>query len=330
MRIRLGRPGAIALAAGLACCGCAADSAPELDKHDWSATPVPPKPEPAPAKLIESGHAPINGLQLWYEVYGPAGSPGLTGPQPAGPHSEAAAPVPLVLLHGGGSDIDVTFGRIIPFLAAHRRVIGVDEQGHGRSSDRDGPVTFETSADDVAALLRHLGIEQADLFGFSNGASVALQVALRHPELVRRLVFASSMTKHEGARREFWQFIANADFSLMPQPLKDAYLRNNPDPAALRRMHDKDLARMQSFPDLPDGELRLVRARTLILFGDRDLVRPEHGLELVELIPDARLLILPGGHGDWLGELVTASPQQQHGRGPELTAGLVEEFLDAP
>src|SRR6187551_1510971 len=123
-------------------------------------------PPEAPSKPFQSGRAPVNGIEMHYEIYGPPASP--TSP----------THVPLVLLHGGGSDIDVTFGRIIPFLARDRRVIGIDEQGHGRTSDRDAPVAFETSADDVAALLRHLGVEQADLFGFSNGASVALQVAL--------------------------------------------------------------------------------------------------------------------------------------------------------
>src|SRR5690606_27277363 len=102
------------------------------------------------------GHyADINGLHMYYELHGKTSG------------------VPLVLLHGGGSTIEVTFGRILPHLAKHRRIIAIEEQGHGRTSDRDAPVRFETSADDVAALLKHLNIEQADLFGFSNGASVA-------------------------------------------------------------------------------------------------------------------------------------------------------------
>src|SRR5438874_12424358 len=92
--------------------------------------------------------------------------------------------VPLVLLHGGGSTIEVTFSRVLPIFAGSRRVIAVEEQGHGRTTDRDQPVTFESSAEDVAALLRHLRVNQADVFGFSNGASVALQVAIRHPQLV--------------------------------------------------------------------------------------------------------------------------------------------------
>jgi pimeloyl-ACP methyl ester carboxylesterase len=260
------------------------------------------------APVVERGHAPVRGISLYYEEHGREGG------------------VPLVLLHGGGSTIEVTWVRILPFLAASRRVIAVEEQGHGRSGDRDGPVTFEGSADDVAALLRHLGVERADLFGFSNGASVALQVAIRHPVLVRRLVFASAFTRRDGARPELWEFIAKADFSNMPQPLKDAFLRINPDEQKLRAMHDKDAARMRAFSDVPDGALRAVAAPTLILLGDRDVVRPEHAVELARLLPDARLSILPGGHGDYLGELLAT---QRETRYPELTAGIVAEFLDA-
>lgn len=257
---------------------------------------------------LESGHAPVNGIEMYYEVHGRKDG------------------VPLVLLHGGGSTIDVTFSKVLPIFAGSRRVIAVEEQGHGRTTDRDQPVTFEGSADDVAALLRHLKVDKADLFGFSNGASVALQVAIRHPQLVRKLVFASSMTQRDGAHPQLWEFMKQADFSNMPQPLKDAFLRVNPDERKLRTMHDKDAARMQSFKDVPDDLVRTVRVPTLIVLGDQDIVKPEHAVELTRLISGARLLILPGGHGDYLGEAVMTQKETRH---PELTARLIEEFLDA-
>ena len=252
--------------------------------------------------------APIRGIDIYYEVRGRTDG------------------VPLILLHGGGSTIDSTWGRVLPLFAAHRKVIAVEEQAHGRTSDRDAPVTFESSADDVAALLQHLKVERADLMGFSNGASVALEVAIRHPELVRRLVFASSMTKRSGAQPQFWEFIQRATFEDMPQALKDAFLRVNPDPAKLRNMHDKDLARMRSFQDVPDAQVAAIRAPTLIVLGDHDVVRPEHAFELTKMIPGSRLLILPGGHGDYLGE-ADATPAGSPW--PALTAQLVEAFLDA-
>lgn len=255
---------------------------------------------------FESGRAAVNGIEIYYELHGRKDG------------------VPLVLLHGGGSTIDVTFGRVIPFLAESRRVLAVEEQGHGRTTDRDAPVAFETSADDVAALLRHLKIEQADFWGFSNGASVALQVAIRHPQLVRKLVFASSMTKRAGALPQFWEYMKQADFSNMPQPLKDAFLRVNPDGEKLKTMHDKDAARMRNFEDVPDSALRSVKAATLIVLGDHDIVTVEHGVELSRSIPGARLLVLPGGHGDYLGEAVMTQRESGY---PELTARLVLEFL---
>ena len=277
-------------------------------------TPHRPPEAPSAADAVQlhpaqadSGHAPVNGISMYYEAYGPAGG------------------IPLVLLHGGGSTIDVTFGRVLPFLARTRRVIALEEQGHGRTTDRDAPVRFDTSADDVAALLHHLGVAQADLFGFSNGASVALEVAIRHPGLVRKLVFASSFTKRDGAVPEFWGFMKDADFSSMPQPLKDAFLRVNPDTAQLRRMHDKDARRMQAFEDIPDDRIRAVRAPTLVVLGDRDIVRAEHAVALTRLLPDARLLVLPGGHGDYLGEAVMT---RRETRLPEITAGLIDTFLN--
>src|SRR4029453_19095510 len=109
------------------------------------------------AEQGRGGYANVNGIRMYYETYGPERG------------------VPLVLLHGGGSTIDVTFGRILPFLARTRRVIAIEEQAHGRTSDRNAPLRFETSADDVAAVLKQLQIGQADVFGFSNGASVAIQ-----------------------------------------------------------------------------------------------------------------------------------------------------------
>jgi pimeloyl-ACP methyl ester carboxylesterase len=118
-----------------------------------------------------------------------------------------------------------------------------------------------------------------------------------------------------------------ADFSNMPQPLKDAFLRVNPDAQRLRTMHDKDAARMQSFKDVTDDAVRSLRAPTLIVLGDRDIVKPEHAVELTRLISGARLLILPGGHGDYLGEAVMTQTDTGF---PDVTARLIEEFLDSP
>lgn len=257
---------------------------------------------------VQSGFAPVNDIRMYYEVHGRSDG------------------IPLLLLHGGGSTIESTFGRVLPFLCRDRRVIAVEEQAHGRTSDRNQPVSFETSADDVDALLKYLNVNSADILGFSNGASVALQVAIRHPERVRKLIFASSFTRRSGARPEFWSFIEKADFSDMPQPLKDAFLKVNPDVAKLRVMHDKDLARMHAFTDVPDDAVRAVRSPTLVIVGDRDVAPPEHAIELARLFPGAQLLVLPGGHGEYLGEVTFPLVDSGY---PEVTTRLVARFLDA-
>src|SRR3954453_14950013 len=121
---------------------------------------------------MSSGYAPVNGLQLYYEIHG----------------TPRADRTPLVLIHGGGSTIESNWSRILPLLAKSRRVIAIEEQGHGHTKAIDRPFTFENSADDVAALLNHLKIDKADIMGFSNGGNIALRVGLRHPDKVNRLV----------------------------------------------------------------------------------------------------------------------------------------------
>jgi len=259
--------------------------------------------------MRENGRIAVNGIDIYYEVHGRADG------------------VPLVLLHGGGSTIESTFSRLLPVLATRHRVIAMEEQGHGRTSDSDRPIAFESSADDVAGLVRQLGFEQVDVVGFSNGGTVGLQVAIRHPRLVRKLVIASALTRRDGADPGLWDFMAHADISNMPQPLKDAFLRVTPDEHRLKVMHDKDAQRMRDFKDIGDDLVRSIRAAVLVVVGDRDVVRVEHALDLSRQIPEARLLVLPSGHGDYLGE-VTAAPQAT--RYPELTAGLIEEFLAMP
>jgi pimeloyl-ACP methyl ester carboxylesterase len=152
-----------------------------------------------------------------------------------------------------------------------------------------------------------------------------MQVAIRHPALVRKLVFASSMTKRSGAAPQFWAAITGAMFGDMPQPLKDAFLKVNPDLRKLRTMHDKDLERMRHFAEISDDDVRKVNAPTLIVLGDRDIPTLEHAVELTHLLPSSHLVVLPGGHGGYLGEQLAA---QQPSREPSWTVGLIEDFLD--
>lgn len=280
------------LAACVAIVGCAGQTPPAAS---------------ARADSVERAYAQVNGIRLYYEVHG------------------SAAGVPLVLLPGGGSTIETTYGRVLPYFAQHRRVIALDEQNHGRSGHRSIPERFTDSADDVAGLLEHLNVAQADVMGFSNGASVAMQLAIRHPARVRKLVFAASMTKKSGASAQFWEAMRNSRFADMPQPLKDGFLAVNDDPALLHDMYEKDVERMQNFVETSDEQVRSVNAPTLVLSGDRDVGTAEHAVELTRLLQHARLIILPGTHGEFLGELLTGNTRFEY---PELSARLIEGFLD--
>ena len=260
---------------------------------------------------LKSGYAPVNGLQLYYEIHG----------------TNQVNEKPLVLIHGGGSTIGTTFGRVLPSLAMKRQIIAVELQGHGHTADIDRPFTFEQDADDVAALLKHLNIESSDLFGFSNGGNTAMQIVIRHPELVNKLIVASSFFKREGMYPWFWDFMKNASIDNMPQGLKDAYLKINPDLQGLLAMHNKDAERMQEFKDWSDEDIKSIKAQTLIMVGDQDVVQPEHAVEMYRLIPNSRLVILPGKHGEYIGEIITAD---KNSKLPGITVSVVEEFLDEP
>jgi pimeloyl-ACP methyl ester carboxylesterase len=275
-----------------------------------------------PGDSRKTGYVPVNGLRMYYEVHGQA----------------ARGEPPLVLLHGGGSTIDTTFGRILPLLSKTRRVIAFEQQGHGHTADiADRPFTFEQSADDTVGLLDQLGIERADLFGFSNGGSIALQVAIRHPERVRKLVVASAIFKRDGMDPQFWEFMKRSTLNDMPEALKAAYRSAAPHPEQLQLFHDKSVKRMLEFKDWPPEAMRSITARTLVLNGDHDVVRPEHAVEMFRLIPRARLAVLPGAHGEFIGEATAVKMEDSRISAsrpspsvlPELTVKMIEEFLDA-
>lgn len=262
-----------------------------------------PRTEPRPPR---SGYARVNGLRMYYELHGTGGTP-------------------LVLIHGGGSTIGTNFGRVLPMLARTRRVIAVEVQAHGRTLDIDRPFTFEQDADDVAALLDSLRVPKADILGFSNGGTTALQLAIRHPAKVNRLVIASSNYRRDGMVDGFWDAMQKGTYADMPQPYKDAYLKLNPSQAGVHALYERDSKRMLAFKDIPDESIRAIQPPTLVVDGDRDVVRVDHALALSKLLPHARLAILPGTHGEYLGEIM--SPKVSDRR-VGMFADLVVEFLD--
>jgi pimeloyl-ACP methyl ester carboxylesterase len=253
-----------------------------------------------------SGYAPVNGLKMYYEMYG-------TG-------------TPLVLIHGGGSTIQTTFGRVLHHFAKTHKVIAVEMQAHGHTADIDRPLSFQQDADDIAELLKQLNIDKADIFGFSNGASTTLQFAIRHPGMTNKIIVASTFYKKAGAPDWFWDMMSNATFEAMPQPYKDEYLKINADTNALHRMYERDVARMQSFPDISEAQMKLIKAPAFIIIGDKDVTTPEHAAEMHRLISNSRLAIIPGGHGDYIGEMTTA----QDSILIAATVSLINKFLSEP
>ena len=251
------------------------------------------------------GYAPVNGLQMYYEVHGAGGGR------------------PLVLLHGNLSTIGVDFGGIIPSLARTRQVIGVEQQAHGHTADIDRPLRIRHWVEDTAALLGHLGIGQADLFGYSSGSAVALQLALDHPELVGRLVLASFSYRLDGLHPGLMDNIGELQPEhLAGTPFEQDYARVAPNPGDWPRLIEKIKDMETELPQWTADDIRGAAAPTMLLYGDADIVRPEHMAELFRLrgggvagdlagLPPARLAVLPGTthvtlvqRTDWLTAMV--------------------------
>lgn len=249
----------------------------------------------------------INGLDMYYEDHGQGR--------------------PLVLLHGGGSTAQTSFGAVIPIFARTHRVIAPEQQAHGHSGDRPTPLSFEQMADDTATLLEQLGIHDADVLGFSNGGVVAMQLAIRHPALVHRLVLCSSFRVHEDLPDALWAGMEHATMADMPPPLRDAQIASAPDPTQVQVRFEKQVELMRHFQDLPDSALRAITVPALVMVGDADVMAPETAIQLAHLLPHAELAVMPGsGHGTYLGAAEGAKPGSPL---PAIGATMIEAFLQA-
>lgn len=213
---------------------------------------------------------------------------------------------PIVLIHGGLGGI-VEFHTLIPRLAATQQVIAVELQGHGHTADIDRPLSFEQLADDIAALIAHLGYEKADILGYSLGSSVALQTAIRHPNVVNRLTLISPAFRRSGIHPEFRSGMEalnpEAAQAMLETPMYQFYASAAPRPDDWPVLVGKvgDLMRIDY--DWTDG-VQTITAPTLIVVGDADFVPPAHAVELFGLLggavaggfadaPNAQLAVLP-------------------------------------
>src|SRR5215211_5650703 len=268
------------------------------------ATPVPV------GESIETGYAPVNGLKMYYEIQGSGGTP-------------------LVLLHGAFGTVDM-FGPLRSALAESRTVIAVELQGHGRTADIDRPFTYPQFADDVAALLQYLDIEQADFFGYSMGGYTAQQVAIRHPELVRKLVIASASFNKEGVYPEIWEGIASLTPELFEgSPPQTEYARLAPNPEDWPTLIEKVKELEREFVGWPAEDIAAIESPTLLIMGDADIVRLDHAAEMIHLLGGG----VPGDFGDLPSDQLAVLPGTNH-VGVMLRTDwllpMITQFLDAP
>jgi pimeloyl-ACP methyl ester carboxylesterase len=250
-----------------------------------------------------TGYAPVNGLRMWYEIHGEGR--------------------PLVLLHGNLSTIGVDFGGIIPSLAEGRQVIGVEQQAHGHTADIDRPLRIQTWADDTAALLGHLGIGRADFFGYSSGSSVALQLAIEQPQVVGKLVLASSSYRLDGLHPGLMDNLQELKPEhLAGTPFEQDYAKVAPSPGDWPKLIEKIIQMDADLPEWTADDIRDIAAPTMLVIGDSDIVQPEHAVEMFRLLgggvigdlaglPRSRLAVLPGTthvtlvqRADWLASMV--------------------------
>jgi pimeloyl-ACP methyl ester carboxylesterase len=261
-------------------------------------------------------YADINGLKMFYEIRG-ASDPGK---------------VPLVLLHGAISATGTSFGRLPDLLAQTRQVIAVEQQGHGRTADIDRPLSVQAMADDTLALLASLGIGQADLFGYSLGAGIALNIITRHPTAVRKAVLASVTYDKTGLHPEMFGGPgpgepADAPGHDLQAPFEQEYQALAPDPGHWPAL----LAKVQAMelPEITPRAIAAIEVPVLLIIGDSDIVTPEHAVAMFRLLgggvlgdlapmPRSQLAVLPG-----------TSHIGVTGRADVLKT-IIPPFLDAP
>jgi pimeloyl-ACP methyl ester carboxylesterase len=259
-----------------------------------------------PGAPVVSGYVPVNGLEMYYEIHGSG--------------------QPLVLLHGNLSTIGTTFGKVLPTLSTTRRVIAVEQQGHGHTADIDRPFSIGQWAHDTTALLRHLEIEQADFFGYSSGGAVALEIALHSPALVRKLVWAGGTSyRRDGLYSE----LLTSGEAMKPEdldgsPFQQAYASVAPHPENWHRLVAKIADLDRATDGWPSEVISGLKPPTLLIIGDSDIVRPEHVVEMFRLLgggvvsdlvglPRSQLAVLPGtthvtlvDRAEWLSSMTLA------------------------
>jgi pimeloyl-ACP methyl ester carboxylesterase len=222
---------------------------------------------------------------------------------------------PVILLHGGMCTAE-TFDAQASGLAGRHRVYVPERRGHGRTPDVEGPITYENMADDTIAFMEAVGLESAHLVGWSDGALVGLLVAMRRPELVRKLVLIGQYLNLDGAREDGLALMQSFTAATFPPMFRDMYGAVSPDgPEHFDTVFDKLAPLWRSDPGIALADLAGITTPTLVLAGDDDVVTVEHAAAVARALPDAQLAIVPGTSH--------ALPMEK----PELVNRLVLDFL---
>ncbi|HET9496359.1 MAG TPA: alpha/beta hydrolase, partial [Chloroflexia bacterium] len=214
---------------------------------------------------------------------------------------------PLVLLHGGMSATGTSFGLLLPGLAKNRKVISIEQQAHGHTADIDRPLRFPQMADDTAAMLRYLNVDQADVLGYSVGAGIALQIAIHRPEMVRKLVFISLYYKESGAQPGQNEGMDDMKPEhLHGTPFYDEYMSIAPRPEDFPVLLERVKEMNANVQDWPAEALRGIKSHVLTIIADADIVQAEHAVEMFRLFgggapdytdtPRSQLAIIPGAN----------------------------------
>ncbi len=298
----------LVIALPLLACGA---GAPTLRPASTDGGPRPIASHAGAKPSAAGSYASVNGLKMYYEVHGSG--------------------APIVLLHGAFCTIETDFRKLIPVLSKKYQVIAVEQQAHGRTADIDRPLTYANMASDTAALLKQLGIQKADFVGYSMGGATAIELAVHHAEIVRKVVFFGGASY---APAGYLPGLLEFEKTMKPEhfqgsPWKRSYDEIAPQPENFPALVDKIRTLDLGFEGWKPAEIKGIQAPTLLVIGDSDVVRPEHTVEMFRLLgggvagdlaglPNARLAVLPSTthvsiieRTDWL-------------------AAMTSEFLDAP
>jgi pimeloyl-ACP methyl ester carboxylesterase len=257
------------------------------------------------------GYVSVNRLRMYYEIHG-------TGQ-------------PLVLLHGAFSAIGTSFGALIPGLAETCQVVGLEMQAHGRTADIDRPLSLETMADDAAAAIKKLGFDSADVLGYSMGAGVALRVAIRHPEVVHKLILISGTYTFSGIHPGLMEGLGNMTPEMMyGSPWHDEYMKIAPQPENFAQLFAKKTEMDRQTKDIPAEQIRAIRSPTLLIIGDSDLVRPEHAVEMFRLLGGGVFGDTPAGLPKSQLAIVPGASHVSVASRTELLVPMITSFLDQP